>query len=38
MFMDSKVMYDDGYRFYLSENGVYLTDNVPAKYIEFEGL
>ncbi len=29
----AKNMYDDGYKFYLSENGVYLTDNVPKKYL-----
>lgn len=27
-------MYDDGYEFYQSENGVWLTDYVPTKYIE----
>jgi len=25
----------DGYKFYLSENGVWLTDHVPSEYIEF---
>ena len=29
----SKEMYDDGFDFYLSDNGVWLTDNVPTKYI-----
>jgi putative RNA 2'-phosphotransferase len=28
-------MFHDGIAFYLSENGVWLTDKVPAKYIEF---
>jgi len=28
-------MFRDGIAFYLSENGVWLTDAVPAKYIEF---
>ena len=28
-------MYKDGFLFYLSENNVWLTDEVPAKYIEF---
>lgn len=27
-------MYKDGYVFYLSENGVWLTKSVPAKYLE----
>lgn len=31
--IDSAEMYADGYKFYLSENGVWLTDNVPSKYI-----
>jgi len=26
-------MHADGFDFYLSENGVWLTDNVPAKYV-----
>lgn len=29
----SKGMYNDGYKFYLAENGVWLTDYVPNKYI-----
>ena len=29
-------MNEDGFDFYLSENGVWLTDHVPAKYIEFK--
>ena len=28
-------MHRDGYKFYLSENEVWLTDQVPVKYIEF---
>ena len=31
--IDSRTMYDDGYKFYISENGVYLVDFVPAKYV-----
>ena len=31
--IDAKQMYSDGYKFYLSENGVWLTDNVPFKYV-----
>tara|TARA_Y100000817_G_scaffold309244_1_gene298090 strand:+ start:740 stop:1303 length:564 start_codon:yes stop_codon:yes gene_type:complete len=28
-------MHADGYSFYVSENGVWLTDQVPVEYIEF---
>lgn len=28
-------MHNEGHAFYLSENGVWLTDNVPVRYIEF---
>jgi putative RNA 2'-phosphotransferase len=31
--INSYKMQDDGYRFYISDNGVYLTDFVPPKYI-----
>ena len=31
--INSKEMYNNGYRFYLSENKIWLTDNVPVKYI-----
>ena len=27
-------MYEDGYKFYLSVNGVWLTKEVPVKYLE----
>ena len=27
-------MYNDKFEFYISENGVWLTDNVPAKYLK----
>jgi len=30
--IDAKKMYEDGYKFYLSDNGVYLTKAVPTKY------
>ncbi len=33
--VQSAKMHQDGYSFYLSENGVWLTDHVPAIYIEF---
>ncbi|MES2486775.1 MAG: hypothetical protein V4581_12620 [Bacteroidota bacterium] len=26
-------MHNDGFEFYLSDNGVWLTDHVPAKYV-----
>nr|DAZ52527.1 MAG TPA: RNA 2'-phosphotransferase [Caudoviricetes sp.] len=32
--IDSRQMYRDGYKFYLSENGVWLTKKVPVKYLE----
>ena len=31
--IDSEKMSNDGYKFYLSENGVWLTSSVPTKYI-----
>ena len=30
----AKQMYEDGYKFYLSVNGVWLTPEVPLKYLE----
>lgn len=32
--IDTKKMVKDGYKFYLSENGVWLTDKVPASYLK----
>lgn len=32
--VDAKKMHEDGNRFYLSENGVWLTEYVPARYIK----
>lgn len=32
--INAKKMQDDGFIFYLSENGVWLVDSVPTKYIE----
>jgi len=31
--IDAKRMADDGYRFYLSDNGVWLTEHVPWSYV-----
>ena len=33
--INTGAMYKDGFLFYLSDNGVWLTDHVPAKYINF---
>jgi len=32
----SGAMFRDGFKFYLSENNVWLTDEVPMRYIEFK--
>ena len=32
IYIDAKQMCADGYKFYLSDNGVYLTKTVPTKY------
>jgi putative RNA 2'-phosphotransferase len=32
--INASLMYLDGYKFYRSGNGVWLTDHVPSKYIE----
>lgn len=34
--IDSAAMFTDGYKFFLSDNGVWLTDNVPLKYLKNE--
>lgn len=31
--IDAQKMYEDGYKFYLSKNGVYLTKEVPIQYL-----
>lgn len=33
-FVKAKQMYDDGYKFFISANGVWLTKEVPVKYLE----
>lgn len=35
LIVQAKAMHDDGFPFFLSQNGVWLTDHVPVKYIEF---
>lgn len=35
--VNSEAMFNDGCRFYLSDNGVWLTDTVPVKYIKVIG-
>jgi putative RNA 2'-phosphotransferase len=32
--IDSESMYNDGFNFYISNNGVWLVDNVPPKYLK----
>lgn len=32
--IDAPKMYEDGYIFYCSDNGVWLVDNVPSKYLQ----
>jgi len=34
LIVDAAAMQNDGFKFYLSENKVWLTDHVPAKYIK----
>jgi len=36
LLINTREMHRNGFTFYLSENNVWLTDNVPAKYIEFK--
>lgn len=33
-FVKAKQMHDDGYKFFISANGVWLTKEVPVKYLE----
>lgn len=33
--VDAGKMHEDGFKFYLSKNGVWLTEQVPVKYLEF---
>jgi putative RNA 2'-phosphotransferase len=34
LYIDAKKMHEEGYKFYLSENKVWLVDKVPRKYIK----
>ncbi|WP_420551443.1 RNA 2'-phosphotransferase [Tenacibaculum aiptasiae] len=34
--VNSAEMYQKGYKFYISDNGVWLTDNVPSHFIQFK--
>lgn len=34
--INTEKMFNDGHHFFVSENGVWLTDHVPASYIKFE--
>lgn len=38
LIVNAKVMAFDGFKFYKSENGVWLTENVPAKYIKIVNI
>jgi putative RNA 2'-phosphotransferase len=37
LYINAKAMYEDGCKFYLSENKVWLADTVPVKYITIGG-
>jgi putative RNA 2'-phosphotransferase len=34
LYIDIRKMYEDGYKFYLSENNVWMAEEVPIKYIK----
>lgn len=36
LIINSAAMFREGYKFYLSDNNVWLTDAVPIKYIQFQ--
>jgi putative RNA 2'-phosphotransferase len=38
LYIDAKAMYEEGYKFYLSENKVWLVDKAPVKYIKTESF
>ncbi len=35
--IEAKQMHNEGHKFYKTDNNVYLTDSVPAKYIKIDG-
>lgn len=37
LIVDAKSMYADGFKFFVTDNGVWLTDEVPAKYVTPQG-
>ena len=36
--IDAKQMHKEGFEFYISENGVWLADNIPVKYLRLYNL
>ncbi|MDR2095148.1 MAG: RNA 2'-phosphotransferase [Treponema sp.] len=38
LYINSKAMYENGYKFYLSENKVWLVDYVPKEYIKSKNI
>lgn len=36
LIIEAKWMYNDGFKFYKTDNDVYLTDSVPPKYLKYE--
>jgi putative RNA 2'-phosphotransferase len=34
LWIDAQEMYSEGYKFFLSDNGVWLTDHVPLKFVK----
>jgi putative RNA 2'-phosphotransferase len=36
LYIDAKTMHEEGYKFYLSENKVWLVDKAPIKYIKIK--
>ena len=38
LLIDTKAMAEAGFEFYISKNGVWLTDNVPIKYLSIQNM